>query len=215
MASDKVLSEEILKDAATKAERLLKRAERDARKLLAQAAKEAEAAAERVLDAARQRAERAAQSLLATVEQEARRDLLAAREAELDRLFEAARRRLADRAAYDYPATLAALAAQAISAMGADSVTLELAECDLVIATDAWLAEVRRRVGRDVAIAASQNSAAIDGGVIVRSADGRLVYDNSFAGRLRRLRPELRRELAAKVFGATGVTPVPPTEKDA
>jgi V/A-type H+-transporting ATPase subunit E len=200
MASDKVLSEEILKDAATKAERVLKRAERDARKLLDQAAKEAEAAKERVLDAARQRAERAAQSLLATVEQEARRDLLAAQEAELDRLFEAARQRLADRAAYDYPAVLAALAAQAIQAMGADGVTLELSERDLGLATDGWLAEVRRRVGRDVAIRVSENHAPIDGGVIVRSADGRLVYDNSFSARLRRLRPGLRRELAGKIY---------------
>jgi len=200
MASEKVLSDEILKDAATKAERIRKRAERDAKKLLGDAAKEAEAAGETILGVARRRGERAAQCVLATVDQEARGDLLAAQERELDKLFEAAGRRLADRSACDYPAVVAGLAAQAIQAMGADRVALELAEADRPMATEAWLAEVRRRVGRDVAVTVSQEPAAIDGGVVVRSADGRLLYDNSFAARLRRLRPELRRELATKVF---------------
>lgn len=214
MASEKVLSDEILKDAQTKAERILKRAERDARKITETATNEAAAAAERVLELARQRAERTAQNILATVDIEARRLLLAAQEAELDKLFEAARQRLAAREGYDYPAVLAALAAQAIRAMGADPVVLELAEADRALATDAWLADVRRRVGRDVAIAISQDSSGIDGGVVVRSADGRLVYDNSFSARLRRLRPELRREVAARVFGdrAIGGTSVPSQE---
>ena len=214
MASERVLSDEILKDAATKADRIRKRGQRDARKLLDDAAREAAAAAESVLEVARRRAARAAQSILATVDQEVRREQLAAQEAELDRLFESARRRLgalrqaqggmslpnADRKSYDYPAVVAALATQAIVAMGADRVTLGLAEADRAMATDAWLADVCRRVGRDVAITVSQEPAAIDGGVVVRSADGRLLYDNSFAARLRRLRPGLRRELAAKVF---------------
>jgi vacuolar-type H+-ATPase subunit E/Vma4 len=208
MASEKVLSDEILKDAATKAERIRKRAERDAAKRLEAAAREAEAARERALDVARRRADRAAASILATVEQESRRDLLVAQEAELDKLFDAARQRLADRKGYDYPAVVAGLAAQAIRAVGSGQVVMELAEADRALATEAWLAEVRRRVrtngGADVAIAVSPNPAPIDGGVVVRSADGRLVYDNSFAARLRRLRPDLRRELAAKVFGGTG-----------
>jgi len=202
MASEKVLSDEILKDAATKADRIRKRAEREAKKTLAAAATEAEGAREKVLDVARGRADRAAQSILATVEQEAARDLSAAREAELDKMFEAARQRLTAlrQAQGDYPAVVAALAIQAIQAMAADGVTLELAEADRAMATDAWLADVRRRVGRDVAITVSEQPAAIGGGIVVRSADGHLLYDNSFAARLRRLWPDLRRELAAKVF---------------
>ncbi len=208
MASEKVLSDEILRDAGAKAERIRKRAQREANKLLAEAQRAAAAAAEKILAVARERADRAAGAILATVGQEARRDLLANQEAELDKLFEAARGRLGDRSWYDYPAVAAGLAAQAIAAMGAacgaDHVVLELAAPDRAMATEAWLAEVRRRVaaagGVDVVIEVSSNPAPIDGGVVVRSADGRLLYDNSFAARLRRMRPELRQELAAKVF---------------
>lgn len=203
MTSEKVLSDEILKDAATKAERIRKRAEREAKKLVTAAVQEAEADREKVLAAASRRAERAARGILATIEQEARRGLLAAREAELDKLFQAALRRLADRKGYDYPAAVAGLAAEAIRVMGAESVVLELAEADQAMATPEWLAEVRRRVGGDVSLAVAERPAPIDGGVVVRSADGRLLYDNSFAARLRRLRPELRRELAVLVFGET------------
>jgi len=212
MASEKPLSDEILRDAQTKADRIRKRAQRDAAKLSDDAAREAAAAAGKVVDIARRRADRVAQSLLATIEQEMRLDLLVAREAELDRLFDAARDRLAARAAYDYPTVVAGLAAEAIAAMGADGAVLELAERDQGLATSAWLADVRRRVGRDVAIVVSGTSAPITGGAIVRSADGRLLYDNSLEARLRRLRPELRKELAARLFGYTGGTPVPPAK---
>ncbi len=200
MASEKVLSDEILRDAATKADRIRKHAQEEAKKVLDEAAREAQAAVGKVLAVARRKADRAAGAILATVDQEARRDLLAAQAAEMERLFEAACARLADRSRYDYPDAVAGLAAQAIAAMGAESVVVELAEADRAMATGAWLAEVRRRVGRDVAITVSQEPAPIDGGVIVRSADGRLFYDNSFPARLRRFRPELRLDLAARVY---------------
>jgi len=145
-----------------------------------------------------------AESILASVEAEAQRDLLAAREGELDRLFDAARQRLADKGSYDYPAVLAGLAAQAIGAMAADEVIIELCEQDRALATESWLDEVRRRVGRPVTIDVSASHAPIDGGLIVHSADGRLLYDNSFRARLERLKPELRRELATMVFVEPG-----------
>ena len=138
---------------------------------------------------------------LATVAIEVQRDLLEIREREFDKLFDAARQSLADRTSYDYPAALATLAAEAIAAMKTDDVVVALSGDDRPIATDAWLADVCRRVGRDVKITIAEEPAAIDGGLIVRSADGRLFYDNSFAARLTRLRPDLRRDLADRLFG--------------
>ena len=200
MGNEKVLSDEILSDAKRKADRARKRAEREAKKILAEAGKKADEAAERTLDVARERADRQAQATLATVAIEVQRDLLETREREFDKLFDAARQRLADKARYDYPAALAALAAEAIAAMRTDDVVLALSSDDRPIATDAWLADLLRRVGRDVKTTIAEEPASIDGGLIVRSADGRLLYDNSFAARLTRLRPDLRRELATRLF---------------
>lgn len=202
-ASEAVLAEEILADAGKKAARARGRGEREAQQILGKARQQATEAAEKTLAAAQERADRQRTAIMATVEAEAKLDLLAAREAELDKLFDAARQRLADKGSYDYPAVLAVLAAQAIEAMAADEVVIELCEQDRALATDAWLDEVRRRVGRPVTIDVSANHAPIAGGLIVRSADGRLLYDNSFAARLERLKPELRRRLADMIFCST------------
>jgi len=196
----KVLSDEILQDAREKAEQTIAHARREAEAIRGAGAKEAEAMVQKALDTATRRADDAAQATLATVVQETRRDLLDAQEAEIEKLFGAARARLADRKAYDYPAVLAGLAANAIASIFADQVVIELAAADRAIATEAWLAEVRKRVGREVSISVAPEAAPIDGGVMARSADGRLLYDNSFAARLRRLAPALRRDLAAKLF---------------
>ena len=113
MGNEKVLCDEILSDAKRKADRARKRAEREAKKILTEAGKKADEAAERTLGIARERGDRQAQAILATVAIEVQRDLLEAREAELDKLFDAARQLLADKASYDYPAALATLAAEA------------------------------------------------------------------------------------------------------
>jgi V/A-type H+/Na+-transporting ATPase subunit E len=199
----KALSDEILSDARKKAERAAKRAERDAAGILAAAGKEAEAAAERVVATARRRAERQARSLLATVEQEVRRDLLESQEAELDRLFRAALDRAGQPQGADAAAMLAALAAEGVAALRSREIVLGFAPGGAGVATEAWLAEVRRRAGRDDAtIRVSPTPEPIQGGVVGRSADGRQVYDNSFAARLERLRPALRRQLAARLYPA-------------
>ena len=196
----KALADEILEDARRKAERNHERAGREARKILDAALADADRLTAGVLDAARRRAERLTKAAGATVGQEVRRDLLAAQENELAKLFDQALERLERRKGYDYPATLAALAAEAIRAMDTGHVVLGFAEGVHPLATGEWLAEVRRRAGRDVAIDVSEEPEPIRGGVVVRSADGRLLVDNSFAARLARLRPDLRRQVAALVY---------------
>lgn len=204
MSSEKALSDEILQDARKKADRARRRAEREARRIVREAEEEAQEDRQKTLEAARQRAERQARSLLATLDQEVQRDLLEQRQAQLDRLFDAARERLADRESYHYPAVLAHLAAEAIEAMGAEQVVVELAEEDAGLATEQWLERVREGAGREVDIEVADEPAPIEGGVVVRSADGRLCYDNSFEARLRRLRPRLRHQIAAMAYPEGG-----------
>jgi vacuolar-type H+-ATPase subunit E/Vma4 len=201
-SSEKLLSEEILQDAHKKAERALKKADRRAQQVIADAEKDAEHALEQAREAAHRRAERIAHSIMATLEQEVRRNLLDEQEAELSRLFDTALEQLTDRSGYDLADVLATLAAEAVAAMDADAVVLSLAAEDRPVATDDWLAGVRQRAGRDVALSVDEAPANIGGGVVARSADGKQLYDNSFAARLRRLRPTLRQQIAAEAYPA-------------
>ena len=200
MPDSKVLADEILDDARRKADRASKKAERRAKRILRDAQKKADQATAVALAAAEGRAGRQAASILATIEQDIRRDLLDQREAAIATILDAAMQRVASREGTDYPAALTTLAAEAVGAMATDAVVLHLAEADRAIATAEWLDALRQRVGRPVAIEVADEAAPIQGGLIVRSADGRLLYDNSFAARLVRLRPALRRQIAARVY---------------
>ena len=207
MGSEKALSDEIIREAERRAERRLKRARREADKITAQARAEAEALAQKTLDAAKERADQIAQAILATVPQEAQRERLQAIEAQLSKLFDEALSRARDKASYDYPATLLALAAQAIEAIGADEVVIEVSEEDRPLLDEAWLGRLGERLGRQVKVSI-QAVQGMDAGLIVRSADGRRLYDNTFGARLRRLRPDIRQTLARQLYppqkGANG-----------
>jgi V/A-type H+-transporting ATPase subunit E len=198
--SQNALADEILADARKKAQRAAKRAEREARQILEKAEEQAEADAQEVIETARERADRQARAVLATVDQDIQREQLQAREEQIEAIFQDALDGLRRRKGYDYPKAMAALAAEAIRAMDGDEVVIGFAEGCAGIATDEWLADVKRRAGRDVTLRVAEEPEAIDGGVFVRSADGRLVYDNSFAARLERLRPRLRRHVAEMIY---------------
>jgi len=201
-ANEKLLSDEILQDARTKAERALKKADRQAKKIIADAERDAEASLDKAREAARQRAQRIANSIIASLEQEVRRDRLDAQETELSKLFDSALDRLHGRSGYDAAGVLAGLAAETVKALGGDSVILGLAEQDRSIADEAWLNSVRQRAGYQGALTVDDTPADIAGGVVARSGDGRRYYDNSYAARLRRQRTALRQDIATQAYAA-------------
>ena len=192
-----VLAEEILADARRRADRLRRRAERDAKQTTDQAQRDAEADRQQRLQRARAEADRRRRLTLATVTVEEGRIRAARIEEVLDGIRESARERLADRDGYDYREMLVRLAAGAVRAMEGRAVVLELSEADRQVYGPDLAAAVRDRVQRDgLDIRLASEPAAIEGGVIVRDAEGRQRWDNSLAARLERLWPQLRRRLA-------------------
>jgi len=165
----------IIREAERRAERRLKRARREAEKTISEARAEAEAQARKTLEAAKARADQIAQAILATVPQEAQRERLQAIEAQLSDIFDEALRRVREKNSYDYPAV--------------DRPSLD----------EAWLGRLGERLGRQVKISI-ETAQGVDGGLVVRSADGRRLYDNTFGARLRRLRPEIRQTLARQLY---------------
>jgi len=192
-----VLTGEILADARRQADRLRRRAERDATEMTDKAQREAEADRDQRLSEARADADRRRRLTLATVPVAEGRLRAARIEKVLRDIREAARERLAARDGYDYRAMLARLAAEAVREMEGQAFVLELAEADRQAYGPDLAADVCRLVGREgIQVSLAAGPAAIEGGVIVRDAEGRQRWDNSLAARLERLWPALRRRIA-------------------
>jgi len=212
----KVLTDEILADAGRQAERIITRAKREARQITDKAQAQADADREERLAATRDEAERQRQLTLATVPIEVARMRADKVEAALQSVYDEARRRLLAREGFDYRETVAALAADAVGRLEGDAFVLELAEADRE-ALGADLAEaVRRRAGRDgLGISVAPEPAYLSGGVIVRDAEGRQVWDNSLEARLKRFWPALRLQIATHVApeDAAAESPAPPSDE--
>lgn len=195
-----VLAQEILSDGRKRAERSLSAARAEAEKILSQARAKAELEAQRIRDAAAARAEQRSRMVLKTVDQEVARRKLAAREEVIHDAFEKARAQLDALGREDYYRAAAALAGDALRKMPGDRFTLVIAglpaEDGRRLAEE--LAAGLRAEGRAAQLEFREGSGAR--GVSIQSPDGRLRWDDTFAARLRRLHPDLRRQVAPMLF---------------
>ena len=197
----RVLSEEILADARRQGERLVRRAKSDAEQIVATAEAEDEKDHRERIEAARAEAQRRSGLVLATVAVEAGRMRVRRAEEILQTIYDEARKRLERREGFDYRQTVVALAAGAISRMEGNRFVLEISAADREALGAGLAEEVCRRVGRnDFDVTVNTEGAAAGGGVIVRDAEGRQLWDNSLAGRLERFWPALRPEIGAAAW---------------
>jgi len=194
-----VLTNEILADARRQADRILRKAKRDAQETVASAEKEAQADRERRLADARVEAERRRRLTLATVPVEEGRLWAARVEEVLESVKAEARQRLARREGFDYRQALVVLAAEAAQAMAGEAVVLELGPADHGTLGPDLVVAVGERLGSGgPKVSLAPEPVPMDGGVVVRDADGRRRWDNRFTSRLARLWPDLRRRIAAE-----------------
>lgn len=198
-----VLCDEILADARRQAERTARRARADADEIVAKARTEAEKEAREHLEAARTEAARRRDLLLATVPVDVTRLRARRLEERLQEIREAARERLRNEGGGDRRALAVALAAEAVGRMDGRRFVLELAEADSRAFGPTLADDVRRALRRDdLEVAVAAQPAPIAGGVVVRDAEGRQVWDNSLEARLERFWPVLRHQVAETVRAA-------------
>ncbi len=186
------LVREIREKARRESEGIVEAAEAEAVKLLASAAAAATRARRETMAAALEEAERRREMLLASVPGEAARLRADKREALLEAVKAEALRLLpagADKAGRG--GVLAALAAQALEKMEGNKFIITLSPSDRAAAAGLG-AELERRAGRGPLELTVEEDPGLNGGVVVRDAEGRLRWDNSFRGRLERFWPELR-----------------------
>jgi vacuolar-type H+-ATPase subunit E/Vma4 len=203
--SQAVLTDEIIADAKSQAERTVSHARQEAQQFAAKGKADAEKENRDALAAGKAAADRRRDLILATVPIEVSRKRAAAVEAILDSIHDDAARRITARDGVNYRELLATLAAEAVSHMEGDKFVLQLSGDDRN-AHGAGLAEdVQRRVGKTgVQVSLSPEAAKISGGVIVIDGAGRQLWDNSLDARLKRFWPILRREIGVRSSLAEG-----------
>lgn len=210
-APQEALREEILSDARHQAERLLRRAQQEAKTLTEKADAELETWRNEHLEQAKTEAARRARLISAGISLERSRMRAQRVETLLQELYEDTRQRCADRATLDVRQTVITLAAEAVCGMAGTQFIIEIAACDREAMGHDWLDEVGGLVNRpDLKLEARFAEDRRDIGPVVRDADERQIWDNRLVARLERLWPEMRRELAKSL--ALQQTPAP-TEK--
>ncbi len=195
LTQEERLQKEILAEAQTRADRIVARANSAAKAAKERAEKEDAAQRERVLTATRNDADQKARNIIQGIWMEERKMWLRKREECLQAFFgsllkEAQNTPADDR---DRVKSLAKLAKEALDAVEADEIRAFVAEADTALVTPAWLEDL---AGHPLK-ATVEIDKAIRGGIRIATTDGTRVYDNSYAGRLRRLDQEFRKELAS------------------
>jgi len=198
------LSEQIMADARRQAEPILARAAREAESILRAAREDAERERGQIVQRAEEKAAGQRLRVRARTELEVANILRTARERTLllarERALEALRRQTA---ADDYREQLVALGLAGMRQMTGSRFELLMREADLAPHAEEVARAIARHAaeqGRQVEIAVAGETAGTIGGIIVRSADGRQLCDQTFEARLDRLWAQLRQEIAGELL---------------
>jgi len=199
------LADEILSDARRQAGRKTGRAKRRAESILKNARSQAEEIEQRAAEAAERKAERNAATVLADVPYQEQVRALRVKDDVVGRLFAESLEALDALPPGEMLSVLAGLSVEAICLMQGGRFVLELRAEDAAQFGSEFAGQVaadaRKVTGRDITVEIAVSPEVKDGGVIVRSASGPEMVDNSFAARIRRCRQRLRGEIAGIVFG--------------
>jgi vacuolar-type H+-ATPase subunit E/Vma4 len=204
--SEKLFSE-VRSDARAKADEIGRKAQSGAEDLKRQTAEEIRTATASVLGAAKKTAETKRSEILASVAVEVQRERLAAAEKILQSVQDGVRRKLAALSPRDAQASQVRLALEAVGQLPPNvpvDVALPAAAHGAFGAqlVQEIMKQAAAVIKRPVTVRLAAQPGAIADGVVVRTADGRIEIVNSLDERLRRLWPQLRLEIAAKLFPA-------------
>jgi vacuolar-type H+-ATPase subunit E/Vma4 len=191
MADMKALVDAVMSEVERDRERIISHAKSEAQSTIERAHTEASSARNRILQEAEKKVKNHLVEVRATANLEAQSIKLEKRESLINRVFDQAAQRLTTlHQVEDYQRAVHALIEDAV-------VRMENVDT-LVVDTDAVTHELLdqntlTKLSRDWNCRLMLGEVLAEGtGVIVRSLDGRMVYDNTFQARLVRLKPSLR-----------------------
>ena len=185
-----MLSEAVLSEARTEAEKIIDEAKKAADKIRRHAQEEADQEQSAIIERARQNAERVRRQEIASTQLNARTLQLGEREKLLVKVFDAAAQQLSSIQQWsDYHKISLHLLREALTNLNAKSVVIHADETAQKLFTDQTLKKLSDELKIELSLGEplKQNT-----GVIIETPDGRLRYDNTLETRLNRLQNSLR-----------------------
>ncbi|MFH1314478.1 MAG: V-type ATP synthase subunit E family protein [Candidatus Eisenbacteria bacterium] len=205
-APEEGIIETILKDGESQARRVVDNARRSEHSEQHKAEAEAAEIRKEIVGKAEAKARTLKSKVIATGHIEAKRMVLRAREEAILKVFDTMDQELQKIRGNpaEYRQALTNLAVEAISAVGGSGVVLKIGQADQNLTDDSLLAEISRRAGeqtgREIAITLEIDPALTGGGCVAVSGEGRIIFDNTFARRLERMKPALRSVIVREVL---------------
>ncbi len=185
MTAEKIL-ERIQKDSLQEIKKILKEAEKQAGIIIEEVKKEAKQESEKILSDGKQQAENNAKIITSKASQDAKREIMKAREKIIDECFIKAHHELSTLRGTPYKNLVKTLIED-----GCDKLK---GQCNIIISREVDR-EIATSMGLEVIGTVETN-----GGVIIKSNDGRITLDHTFDGILKRKKDEIRRKVGTLLF---------------
>jgi len=207
----KLLISGIIEDAEKEAGRIVSEAEQRAKERVEAAGKRAA----RITEEARARAaagsERVKKSILSGVAVEVKRREMAVRERVMMQILDRVRKNLSGLTQRpEYRKLLSGWIVEAAVGLGADSILVNGSKAERELMDERLLGgtmkEAQKLTGRPVQIGLDDRSALGSQGVVARSADGRMEFNNGIESRLQRKRRVIQKLLYERLFENEGET---------
>ena len=194
------LRERILKQAREQAAEILDRARRVSERDLVYAGEEAQEIREQQRSKVDPTAEIEGRKALVDAEMEARRILLEKKDELVSRIFAQVESKLEElRGSETYVDIVTRLIEESVVSIGTKAM-VEFGEGDRDIFTPEAISLMESRIAKSLEMEPRLEfrcvGSDISSGVIIKSRNGRVIIDNSFSNRIRRLKEELRGEVA-------------------
>jgi V/A-type H+-transporting ATPase subunit E len=193
------LSRAILKEAEVDAQQMREEAKVKADAIRQRGQEEAEKARREILEKAQQEAERLRSQTLASAQLKARTMQLEQREKLLDRVFQAAKEKLAEvQKRPDYDQLAAMLLREALTQLRVNKAEIRADQATRDLLEKKTLGDISSELNGQFTIVDTLEEGR---GVVIDAADGRLHYDNTLETRLQRLQSTLRASVYKMLMG--------------
>ena len=184
---------------------IIRRAEEERKNLIDKAKKEAQGAKEKIISQARLESQKKEKDILSALRLKESQMLLEAQEGIIQKAFERLKVRLdALRKSKEYSRIIEDFIKEAALTLNSDKLLILVSAQDAGIFSSGYLAGIKedlsKRINKPISLEVKKDPHINDGGVIISAASGRVIFDNTFSARLKRLKEELRRIIWKELF---------------